>query len=417
MKKLIYILTCLILICNSSCEYDNYDEPSITFSGQLVYNDAPFMYDGSPSKGLFTFFQTGFGKVDVGTNMFTREDGTYQQLLFPGEYKLTLVNKKLPFEIEEFPAKTIGYDSISYELKKNTVEDFHVIPYYEISGLNAKMEGINITASFHVKKVQGTRLPAPKIVKARIYLGINKFVNSYSPVVAETPVNISEEGDVTISISAINYRTGYQDNFRDYAYYRVALELENTPDYYLFSDIQRIDGIPEEFNDVTSEYLKNYRQPFEVVSYFPNQPDNRRGILADWIASNEAIQYTMYDGWPDRLFMCAENWGTPNPLEGAIYQTFSLPAGKYIFIATRGWNKEVVGADEAYFAIAKGNGIEWNSNDILVKGDCFLPEHQNTIPLSLTLEQDTEISLGYVVKFLPNEFNALSFTSFTIYKI
>ena len=112
MKKLIYILTCLILICNSSCEYDNYDGPSITFSGQLVYNDAPFMYDGSPSKGLFTFYQTGFGKVDVGTNMFTREDGTYQQLLFPGEYKLTLVNKKLPFEIEEFPAKTIGYDSI-----------------------------------------------------------------------------------------------------------------------------------------------------------------------------------------------------------------------------------------------------------------------------------------------------------------
>ncbi len=89
-------------------------------------------------------------------------------------------------------------------------------------------------------------------------------------------------------------------------FYRVALELENIPDYYLFSETKEITGIPEEFDDITNQYLKNYKQPFNVVSYFP---DSRRGILSDWLTSNAAVQYTMYDGWSDRLFMCAENWG------------------------------------------------------------------------------------------------------------
>ena len=77
--------------------------------------------------------------------------------------------------------------------------------------MDAKLEGINIVAKFKVKKVSGTSKPAPRIVKARIYLGINHFVNSKSPVVAEQEVdaNFSGDGDLTVSIDAINYRTGY----------------------------------------------------------------------------------------------------------------------------------------------------------------------------------------------------------------
>lgn len=126
--------------------------------------------------------------------------------------------------------------------------------------------------------------------------------------------NFSDDGELTVSIDAIKYRTGYKENYRDNAFYRVALELENIPDYYLFSETKEITGIPEEFDDITNQYLKNYKQPFNVVSYFP---DSRRGILSDWLTSNAAVQYTMYDGWSDRLFMCAENWGNPTALQGS----------------------------------------------------------------------------------------------------
>ena len=45
MKKIIILLLATILL--TACEYDNYDAPSVTFSGQLLYNDKPFLCDGN----------------------------------------------------------------------------------------------------------------------------------------------------------------------------------------------------------------------------------------------------------------------------------------------------------------------------------------------------------------------------------
>ena len=150
-------------------------------------------------------------------------------------------------------------------------------------------------------------------------------------------------------------------------------------------------------------------------------PDSRRGILSDWLTSNVAVQYTMYDGWSDRLFMCAENWGNPTALQGAVYQTFTLPAGKYLFIATRGFNwwdiENEGGKDRAFFVVAKGKGIEWKSPSIIAQSDCGDPASRVSMPLNITLEQETEVSMGYVVNFPGGETNALSFTAFTIYAI
>lgn len=416
MKKILLIL--LTVFSLTACEYDNYEGPSVSFSGQLLYKDVPFLCDGNEARNLFLFFQEGFGKIDWGTRMYTKAEGSYQQLLHQGDYKLTLANAKFPFEISEFPAMAIGYDSIAYNLNKNMKQDFHVTPYYEINDLKASLDGINIVANFKVKKVNGTGKPAPRIVKARIYLGINRFVNSKSPVVGETDVNINGDGEITVSVDAIKFRTGYKENFSENAFYRVAIELENIPDFYLFSETKEITGIPEEFNDITGQYLKNFKQPFNVLSYFP---DKRRGILSDWTSSNNEIQYTMYDGWGDRLFMCAENWGGPKPLKGSIYQTLMLPAGKYLFIARRGWNwwdiENNGGRDRAYFAISKGKDLEWKSTNIIAQSDCGDPASRITMPLTITLEQDTEVSMGYVVNFPAGETNALSFITFTIYAI
>lgn len=69
MKKIIILLLATILF--TACEYDNYDAPSVTFSGQLLYNDKPFLCDGNDARDIFLFFQEGFGKVDWGTKMHT----------------------------------------------------------------------------------------------------------------------------------------------------------------------------------------------------------------------------------------------------------------------------------------------------------------------------------------------------------
>ena len=59
MKKIIILLLATILF--TACEYDNYDAPSVTFSGQLLYNDKPFLCDGNDARDIFLFFQEGFG--------------------------------------------------------------------------------------------------------------------------------------------------------------------------------------------------------------------------------------------------------------------------------------------------------------------------------------------------------------------
>lgn len=413
------ILLSLAVLCLAACEYDNYEEPTVQFSGQLLYGGKPFLFDGSDQRTPFRFYQKGFGKTDNGLSMHTTAQGTYQQLLFrDNDYWLTLRNYNYPFEIEEFPPLTAGYDSTFIHTDKDIVKDFHITPYYEISNVTAKLDGIDIKADFDVKMVTGTRKEAPRIVKAYIFMGTNNFVNSKSQVVGSADVSLLGDGHLSVSVGALNFRKAYPEYFSQKAYYRVAIELENAPYFYLFSDRFAIEDVPFEFNDVTDQFLKNYKQPFEVVSYFA---DPRRGILADWIASNDAIRYTMYDGWGDRLFMCAENWGGPNDLDGCIYQTFTLPKGKYVFIATRGWNwwdvENEGGADHAYFAVAKGsNGIGWKSPDIIASMDCGLPGSRVSLPLNVEVTEDTPVSMGYVVHFPARETNALSFTAFTIYK-
>ena len=53
MKKIIILLLATILL--TACEYDNYDAPSVTFSGQLLYNDKPSLCDCKDARDITNF--------------------------------------------------------------------------------------------------------------------------------------------------------------------------------------------------------------------------------------------------------------------------------------------------------------------------------------------------------------------------
>ena len=141
-----YILMSVVVMLGfTACEFDNYDAPSYEFNGQLVTDDGqPFLFDAN--KTLFKFYQTGFGKDDPGMNMTVDNNGVYKQLLFDGNYELTLVNQPLPFEMPEFPAKANGqgYERIPYNIEDGVSRNFVVRPYYTISNLNAVLERISL---------------------------------------------------------------------------------------------------------------------------------------------------------------------------------------------------------------------------------------------------------------------------------
>ncbi|MDR3141463.1 MAG: hypothetical protein LBU37_07040 [Tannerellaceae bacterium] len=50
MKKIIYIVTSLLVLCLYSCSYDNYDEPKSVLMGKVTCNGEPVQVRGSGEK-------------------------------------------------------------------------------------------------------------------------------------------------------------------------------------------------------------------------------------------------------------------------------------------------------------------------------------------------------------------------------
>lgn len=233
----------------TSCEYDNYDAPSYVFSGQLKCDGENFPFDSN--RGLLRVFQKGYGKVDGGgTGIRTNDEGHYQQPFFDAEYKMTLVNKALPFELPDFESLGAGkgYDSITYHFNSNVTQDFEVRPYYKLKNLNAELKNGNIVATFNIEKMTNTVKAAPKIVKTRIWLSTSSLVNSGIKCTRSSDVEYIDDTTLQVYIPLSEYRKkeNFIDNYRTYAFYRVAIELEGMNEYFLFSTIKKIENLPVE---------------------------------------------------------------------------------------------------------------------------------------------------------------------------
>lgn len=228
----------------SSCEYDNYEAPSYLFSGQLTCDGENFQFDAN--KNIFKLIQEGYGKTDGGIDMRINNNGHFQQLLFNAQYKLTLANNPYPFEIEEFNSlgTGLGYDSIKYDINRNVTRNFEVKPYYKIKDFTVDFDGKNFVANFNIDKNSDEAVPA--VIRAYLFVGTSNIVNSGTLFSKSVTVKANNQTSAQISSKLSDYRKKYVNNFRDYAYCRVAIELKGIPDYYLFSEVIRIEGLPVE---------------------------------------------------------------------------------------------------------------------------------------------------------------------------
>jgi len=412
-KNILGLLSVALLLL-ASCEYDNYARPDIEFSGQLLYNNRPFLFDGRSDGDLSKIVQLtqyGFGKSGNPITAQIKEDGSFKQLLFPGSYHITMRNTPYPFIFEDWPRNAGNqYDTIHVDLKNNYTFNIKVIPYFEVTDVSSNVSGTDLIIRFSVKQVR----EGAKLVNARVFANTAELVNSgvkMSTVKSLNDVDISQP--IEIKLSLIDYRNKFINNFRDYLFFRVAVETDISNSYFLWSDTYEATGLPLNFNDVTNQYFKNYQQPFSLGAAQSNDPE-RRFLVNDW-SYTEGMQYSMYDAWGDRRFMSAENWGGP-ALNGAVWQTTTLPAGKYVLIATRGWNSGDLngGQNRAFVAIASGNVLSWNSPDILYKADCSLVENSTAVTIPFELNASTPLSVGYIVNFPTGETNALSFTAWKL---
>lgn len=253
MKKTIFsgILTVLAACLFTACEYDNYDEPSIVFTGNIVYNGQNVLYDGDPAKPLFRVIQTGYGKTDNGTAIQTSADGSFAHLLFPGRYYFTPQNNVYPFVFPEYPylGESEGYPQTRLDLYEDFSMNVEAIPYYLISDFtayfDAETQQIHMQCSVTPNTDERLNGVCPAITSVRGFVSTSTIVNSVTTCVKNSSGRWPAfSGTSTQDIPIEDYHDAYINNFRDYGYCRMAFELEGIPDYYLYTPVIKVEGLP-----------------------------------------------------------------------------------------------------------------------------------------------------------------------------
>jgi|GEM_PF-653937 len=415
MKKFFYLL-CVLTGVLHSCKSDKMEvlpQPvQATVSGHISYNGEPFQFDGNAnnteSSTLLELRKKSSGESGTPLSPLIDAKGYFSQQILAGDYHITVKNESYPFTFDDLdPLPSGGYASRTDRIEGDYVIDIPVTPYFEITDVKTTTSATMLYVTFNINRVQD----GADVTRAKVYVGTDSIVNSSLPASAEAEVtDISRP--VTVAFSLPVYRTVYADNNRDYAYIRVALETSRSSVYLLHSDVYRVENIPVDYVDVTSTYLSNFKQPFDVV-----MAGDRWGKVTGWNV-DPAIEPTMYDGLGDRMFMGAENWGGPDVI-GSVWQNAELPAGQYIFTAKRGWNfSNLFGrTNRTYLTVSKGEALENSGANLLAHADCGLPANDVTVSVGFELTVPSKVSMGYFVNFVGGETNAVSFTGFTLLKV
>ncbi|MVT09366.1 DUF4998 domain-containing protein [Chitinophaga tropicalis] len=184
---------------------------------------------------------------------------------------------------------------------------------------------------------------------------------------------------------------GYKAGTR-YDYKTVYLPDSSAIDtFYSASDNQGVKA------NITATYIKNAGPPFLASS-----SGGRWGIPADWTVNADVKNAGGYGGldagsWlPSAALSMEAGWGLPAVPNGKIYQTFTLPAGKYAF--------EVVTGDcsdsptTKYISVAKGASLPDIDNVATEALQYITISKYTTNKLQFELTEATQISIGFQAK-------------------
>lgn len=222
----------MVLLAVISCKKDNYDAPSSTLSGRLVYNGEPVEVE--TNQVPFQLFQPGFGKVGpIGASF--AQDGTYSALLFDGNYKFTIPGGQGPFLWKT----TAGGapDSIAVTLNGDQTLDIEVTPYYMVRNAQASAAGGVVTLTCGVEQII-TGANARGIERVVLYINKTQFVSGGDNNIANSEVaggTIVNPNSISLSV---NIPTIVPT--QNYVFARIGVKIEGVEDM-IFSPVQKVE--------------------------------------------------------------------------------------------------------------------------------------------------------------------------------
>ena len=206
-KNYIYLLFAASVTMLAGCKYDNYTAPGSVLSGTIGYQGQAI---GVRSNAVqLELWQRGyqlFTKIPV----YVKQDGTFNAILFDGEYKLTYLRGVGPWV-----TKT---DTVAVSVRGNTVVDFPVEPYFIIKTSSFVKSGTVITGTVTLQRVNTTN----SLEAVRIYLNKGSIVDANINL-ANFSIAASAIPDIAASI-AISVTIPATLSANDYLYARVGVK-------------------------------------------------------------------------------------------------------------------------------------------------------------------------------------------------
>lgn len=153
----------------TACGFDNYDEPQSTLQGRITYQGEALGLRGTGEAIQLQLYQDGYDLRDHIT-VYVKQDGTFQALLFDGEYKLVTRNQNGPW--------VNARDTVVVNLRGSTNVEVEVIPYFTISNESLTLNGSVLNANFTVNQIVNTA----EIEYVSLLVGNTNFVDDVSNI-------------------------------------------------------------------------------------------------------------------------------------------------------------------------------------------------------------------------------------------
>ncbi|RYF44977.1 MAG: DUF3823 domain-containing protein [Chitinophagaceae bacterium] len=228
MKKILFYTLAVTMFGGlASCKKDNYDAPSSTLTGRLMYQGTPVEVEHNQVS--FDLFEYGFGSLGPIGGTF-QQDGSYSHLLFDGDYKMVIRPEQGPFVINAAGK----VDSISIQLRGNQELNIEVVPYYMIRNAQITGNATTANATFNLDKIiSGTDERA--IDRVVFFINKTTFVSANDQIASTTiqGADLTSMTGITMSVPIPSITPT-----QNYVFGRVGVKIAGVEDWLLSSVVR-----------------------------------------------------------------------------------------------------------------------------------------------------------------------------------
>ena len=223
MKRLLITLLAGLGLLSAGCQKDNVAPPESQLTGRVTFQNEAVGVRGQGVVQL-ELWQRGEvfrNKIPV----LVAQDGTYSATLFDGDYKLTRLRDNGPWQNNT--------DSITVQVRGNTVVDVPVQPYYVVRNATFTKSGTAITATCQVSQTATGRT----IEAVTLFLNSTQFVDTSNSLFGR---NTKSGTDLSNLAQPLNFSQALPSTARGVVYARIGVKTQGVNELY-YSPVQKIE--------------------------------------------------------------------------------------------------------------------------------------------------------------------------------